>query len=77
MATKAVIQFPTQTECPTCGRSCSEEQLSGCMTCGAKYCKYDDWTCDCDRMAAEIVERGAPEGALSRFLSTCLTSVRR
>jgi hypothetical protein len=44
----AIIPFPMTTTCPTCHRPCSESELSGCMTCGAKYCKRDKWVCACD-----------------------------
>ena len=43
-----IIPFPISTICPTCHRPCSDNELSGCMTCGAKYCKHDKWTCECD-----------------------------
>jgi len=39
---------PKHTFCPTCGQPCSESELSGCMTCGARYCKADSWKCACD-----------------------------
>ncbi len=58
---------------PTCGRACAEEDLSSCLRCGQRYCRYDSWECECDRQAAEMVERGTPrylglvEKLLARF----------
>jgi hypothetical protein len=43
-----IIPFPMTTTCPTCHRPCAESELSGCMTCGAKYCPHDKWVCACD-----------------------------
>jgi hypothetical protein len=60
MSTYTVLSFPESavTRC-RCGRLCAADQLSGCMTCEATYCKHcPSWECDCDRMARAIVERG-------------------
>lgn len=77
MATN-VLSFPIQTECPTCGRACSDEDLSECLRCGQRYCSKDSWECACDREAAEVIDRGtrhvAP--ALSRFLSGLFRATR-
>jgi hypothetical protein len=70
MATN-VVAFPAQTNCPTCGRACSDEDLSECLRCGQQYCSRDSWECECDREAAEVIDRGTRPmvPALSRFLS--------
>jgi hypothetical protein len=45
---KAKQYDPKRTFCPTCGRPCSVDELSGCMTCDAVYCEADSWACACD-----------------------------
>lgn len=67
-----IIAFPVQYKCPTCSRACAEEDLSQCLRCGQRYCRYDSWECICDRDAADMVERGTRraglvEGLLARF----------
>jgi hypothetical protein len=52
-----ILDFPVAFACPTCDRPCSEEDLSECLTCDQRYCSKDDWRCECDRIAAEIVSR--------------------
>jgi hypothetical protein len=55
-----VLSFPVQHECPTCHRACAPDDLSECLTCGQKYCSRRgcDWTCACDRFAADVIQRG-------------------
>lgn len=55
--TAKVLAFPVTHPCPTCGRQCSEDDLSACLRCGQQYCQQDDWTCECDRMALEMAQR--------------------
>jgi hypothetical protein len=55
--TATVLAFPVQFSCPTCSRPCGEDELSDCLRCGQRYCSHDDWTCQCDRDAAEILSR--------------------
>src|SRR6202166_794275 len=43
-----LLAFPSSMNCPTCHRSCCESELSGCMTCDVRYCKYDYWDCPCN-----------------------------
>lgn len=54
-----VIPFPPRYTCPTCQRPCSPEDICECLTCGQQYCSHKecDWTCDCDRIAAELAQR--------------------
>jgi len=52
-----LLQFPAQHVCPTCNRPCGQDELSECLRCGRQYCKHDDWTCQCDRDAADILSR--------------------
>ena len=52
-----LLMFPTQLTCPTCGRPCGEDELSECLRCGQQYCQRDSWECECDRIAAEIIDR--------------------
>lgn len=54
----SLLAFPVQFSCPTCKRPCGEDELSECLRCGQRYCSNDDWTCQCDRDAVEILERG-------------------
>ena len=60
-ATNTVLQFAVQHSCPTCGRACGEDELSECLRCGQRYCERDTWECQCDRDAAEIIERSLSE----------------
>ncbi len=58
-ASATLLQFPVQFACPTCGKPCSEDDLSECLTCGQQYCSHPacDWTCACDHMAADLAQR--------------------
>lgn len=56
--TENLLAFPVQFSCPTCGRACGEDELSECLRCGQQYCERDSWQCQCDRDAAEILQRG-------------------
>lgn len=69
MSARPVIQFPVTVVCPTCGKPCSDEDLSECLRCGQQYCSKDSWECACDRQAEEIHLRAERPGALSRVLS--------
>lgn len=67
-----IIDFPVQHKCPTCNRACSEEDLSQCLRCGQRYCRRDDWECECDRDASDMMSRaqtsvGLVESLLSRL----------
>lgn len=63
-----VVSFPSGFKCPSCNRSVSEEDLSECLTCGQKYCssKECDWSCGCDRVAADIALRMSEMGTRRR-----------
>ena len=52
-----VLLFHVQLSCPTCGRACGDDEVSECIRCGQRHCQYDSWECQCDRDAAEIVQR--------------------
>jgi hypothetical protein len=54
-----ILPFPVQHSCPTCGRACSPEDLSECLTCEQKYCSHKScsWLCACDRFALEMAQR--------------------
>jgi hypothetical protein len=60
MATK-VLTFPVAVTCQSCGKSCSEDELSECFTCGDKFCGSAKTNCkalcSCDRLALELADR--------------------
>jgi hypothetical protein len=62
MATN-VLAFPAQITCQSCGRACSEDEMSTCPDCGDKFCgsaKTDcKALCSCDRLAMEFADRAA------------------
>ena len=67
-----VLVFPIQTACGICGRSCSEDDLGGCFTCGTRFC--DDCAgqpCECDKQTAELADRLADlrPGLMTRLIS--------
>jgi hypothetical protein len=52
-----VLAFPVKHACPTCEAMCSPDDLSMCLRCGQEYCSQCSWECQCDRDAAEMVQR--------------------
>ncbi len=57
MPANKILAFPIQLHCPTCLRPCGADELSACLRCGHQYCQRDEWTCECDRFAAEMADR--------------------
>ena len=51
-----VLNFPAQTTCDVCGRSCSEDDLGGCFTCDTRFCRSCS-TCECDKQVADLAAR--------------------
>ncbi len=73
MACRAVVlEFPVKASCPCCGRTCNEEDLSECYTCGEKFCgsaKSDCKSiCACDRLTADLAARWTIMKPRSRVL---------
>jgi hypothetical protein len=59
-----VLNFPAAAViCGSCGKACSEDELSECPTCGDKYCGSAKTNCkavcSCDRLALDLVDRVA------------------
>jgi hypothetical protein len=56
-----VLNFPAAVICGSCGRPCSENELSECFTCGDKFCGSAKTNCkalcSCDRLALELADR--------------------
>lgn len=52
-----VLAFPVTNPCSVCGQQFDADELSGCLRCGAAYCRHCTWECECDRVAREFVQR--------------------
>ena len=52
-----ILSFPVTNPCSVCGQQFDPDELSGCLRCGAAYCRHCPWECECDRVAREFVQR--------------------
>ena len=70
-----ILNFPAAVICGSCGKSCSEDELSECFTCGDKFCGSAKTNCkavcSCDRLALELADRVAAlrPGFLTRLVN--------
>lgn len=69
-----VIAFPALSTCPTCHRPCAESELSGCVHCDVKYCRFDKWTCKCDSETWPTKAKRFLASLLTRMLAFTDTS---
>lgn len=60
MATNVLV-FPAAIICQSCGKACSEDELSACPDCGDTFCGSAKTNCkalcSCDRLAMELADR--------------------
>ena len=70
-----ILNFPAAVTCQSCGKACSEDELSTCPDCGDAFCGSAKTNCKalccCDRLAMELVDRLADlrPGFLTRLRS--------
>ena len=70
-----VLNFPAQATCQSCGKACSEDELSTCPDCGDTFCGSAKTNCkavcSCDRLALELADRLADlrPGTVARLVS--------
>jgi len=71
-----VLNFPASSlTCQSCGKSCSEDELSSCPDCGDTFCGSAKTNCKalccCDRLALELADRLADlrPGFVARLVS--------
>jgi len=57
----AILSFPAQTTCSSCGRVVGPDELSECYRCHKTFCGKVGCasTCDCDRLADWLIEKMA------------------
>jgi hypothetical protein len=56
-----VLNFPAAITCQSCGKPCSEDELSTCPYCEDTFCGSAKTNCkalcSCDRLAMELADR--------------------
>jgi hypothetical protein len=76
-----VLQFPVKASCPCCSRTCNDEDLSECYTCGGKFCgsakSNCQSLCECDRLAADFAERLSMMKPRNRMLRVVQSAAER
>lgn len=66
-ASAKILSFPVTNPCSVCGQQFDADELSGCLRCGAAYCRHCEWECQCDRDALEIVQRACVPSLWQQF----------